>query len=75
MTKSAPEVTPKALELNLRAKDTKYGVGRLIGLVGAKPVAVPEHVRAEAAVMAVEEYKRLKIHEIGHSDSPPCTSG
>lgn len=45
--------------LTLSVKDAKYGFGRLIDLARAKPVVV----------LAVEEYERLKVFEIGHVDS------
>lgn len=44
----------------LTAKDAKYGFGRLIDLARAEPVAVAKHGRPVVAVMAVEEFERLK---------------
>ena len=44
----------------LTAKDAKYGLGRLIDLVRAEPVAVAKHGRPVVVVMAVEEFERLK---------------
>ena len=57
----------------LSAKDAKYGFGRLIDLARAEPVAVAKHGRPVVVVMAVEEYDRLKVLEIGHVDSRPST--
>ena len=45
----------------LSAEDAKYGFGRLIGLARAEPAAVAKHGRPVVAVMAVEEYERLKF--------------
>ena len=59
----------------LSAKDAKYGFGRLIDLARAEPVAVAKHGRPVVVVMAVEEYERLKVFEIGHVDSRPSTGG
>ena len=59
----------------LSAKDAKYGFGRLIDLARAEPVAVAKHGRPVVAVMAVEQYERLKFFETGHVDSPPSTTG
>ena len=59
----------------LSAKDAKYGCGRLIDLAGAEPVAVAKHGRPVVAVMAVEQYERLKFFETGHVDSRPSTTG
>ena len=47
----------------LTAKDAKYGVGRLIDLARAEPVAVTKHGRPVVVVMAVEELERLKALE------------
>jgi len=60
--------------LTLSAKDAKYGFGRLIDLARAEPVAVAKHGRPVLVVMAVEEYERLKVFEIGHVDSRPSTT-
>jgi prevent-host-death family protein len=59
----------------LSAKDAKYGFGRLIDLARAEPVVVAKHGRPVVVVMAVEEYERLKIIEMGHVDSTTSTSG
>ena len=59
----------------LSAKDAKYGFGRLIDLARAEPVTVAKHGRPVVVVMAVEEYERLKVLEIGHVDSRPSTTG
>ena len=59
----------------LSAKDAKYGFGRLIDLARAEPVAVAKHGRPVVAVMAVEQYERLKFFETGHVDSRPSTTG
>jgi prevent-host-death family protein len=61
--------------LTLSAKDAKYGFGRLIDLARAEPVAVAKHGRPVVVVMAVEEYERLNVFEIGHVDSRPSTTG
>ena len=53
---------------------SKYGFGRLIDLARAEPVAVAKHGRPVVVVMAVEEYERLKVFEIGHVDSRPNTT-
>ena len=47
----------------------------MIDLAGAKPVAMPEHLRPVVVMTAVEEYELLKVFEIGHVDSRPSTSG
>ena len=47
----------------LTAKDAKCGVGRLIDLARAEPVAVAKHGRPVVVVMAVEEFERLKALE------------
>jgi prevent-host-death family protein len=59
----------------LSAKDAKYGFGRLIDLARAEPVAVAKHGRPVVVVMAIEEYERLKVIEMGHVDSRPSTNG
>ena len=59
----------------LSAKDAKYGFGRLIDLARAEPVAVAKHGRPVVVVMAVEEYERLRVLDIGHVDSRPGTGG
>lgn len=59
----------------LSAKDAKYGFGRLIDLARAEPVAVAQHGRPVVVVMAVEEYKRLKVLETNHVDSRSSTTG
>ncbi len=59
----------------LSAKDAKYGFGRLIDLARAEPVAVAKHGRPVVVVMAVEEYERLKVFEIGNVHSRPSTTG
>ena len=59
----------------LSAKDAKYDFGRLIDLARAEPVAVAKHGRPVVAVMAVEQYERLKFFEKGHVDSRPSTTG
>jgi prevent-host-death family protein len=60
--------------LTLNAKDAKYGFGRLIDLARAEPVVIAKHGRPVVVVMAVEEYERLKVFEIGHVDSRPSTT-
>jgi prevent-host-death family protein len=59
----------------LTAKDAKYGFGRLIDLARAERAAVAKHGRPVVVVMAVEEYERLKVFDIGHVDSRPRTTG
>ena len=59
----------------LSAKDAKYGFGRLIDLPHAELVAVAKHGRAVVAVMAAEQYERLRFFEKGHVDSRPSTTG
>ena len=59
----------------LSAKDAKYGFGRLIDLARAEPVAVAKHGRPVVAVMAVEQYERLKFFETDHVYSRPGTTG
>ena len=59
----------------LSAKDAKCGLGRLLYLARAEPVAVAKHGRPVVVVMAVEEYERLKVFETGHVDSRPSTTG
>ena len=59
----------------LSAKDAKYGFGRLIDLARAEPVAVAKHGRPVMVVMAVEEYERLKVLDLGHVDSRPSAEG
>ena len=52
----------------LSATDAKYGVGRLVNLAQAEPmavavavaVAVAKHARCVVVVLSVEEYERLK---------------
>lgn len=55
----------------LSAKDAKYGFGRLIDLARAGPVTVAKHGRPVVVVMAVEEYERLRVFEIGKVDGRP----
>ena len=57
------------------SEDAKYGFGRLIDLARAEPVAVAKHGRPVVAVMAVEEYERLKFFKTGHVDSRLSTTG
>ena len=52
----------------LSAKDAKYGFGRLIDMARAEPVLVAKHGRPVVVVMAVEEYERLKVGEVGGED-------
>ena len=59
----------------LSAKDARYGFGRLIDLARAEPVVVAKHGRPVVVVMAIEEYERLKVFELGHVDSRPSASG
>jgi prevent-host-death family protein len=57
-----------------KAKDAKYGFGRLIDLARAEPVVVAKHGQSVVVVMAVEEYERLKVFKMGHVDSRPSKS-
>lgn len=59
----------------LSAKDAKYGFGRLIDLARTEPVVVAKHGRPVVVVMAVEEYERLKVLEMGQVESCSSTSG
>ena len=52
----------------LSAKDAKYGVGRLIDLARAEPVAVAKHGRTVVVVLAIEEYERLKRLDVQHAE-------
>ncbi|MFG1394859.1 type II toxin-antitoxin system Phd/YefM family antitoxin [Xanthobacter agilis] len=52
----------------LSAKDAKYGFGRLIDMARAEPVLVAKHGRPVVVVMAVEEYERLKVGDVGGAD-------
>lgn len=52
----------------LSAKDAKYGFGRLIDMARAEPVLVAKHGRPVVVVMAVEEYERLKVGDVGDED-------
>ena len=49
----------------LTAKDAKYSFGRLIDLARAEPVTVAKHGRPVVVVMAVEEFERLKVLDVG----------
>ncbi len=44
----------------MTAKDAKYGLGWLIDIVRAEPMAITKHGRPVVVVMAVEEFQRLK---------------
>jgi prevent-host-death family protein len=50
---------------SMSAKEAKYGFGRLIDLARAAPVLVAKHGRPAVVVMSVEEYAKLKSHEVG----------
>lgn len=58
----------------LSAKDAKYGFGRLIDMARADPVLVAKHGRPVVVVMAVEEYERLKVRNMGGGDKNLTTS-
>lgn len=49
---------------SMSAKEAKYGFGRLIDLARAAPVLVAKHGRPVVVVMSVEEYAKLKRHEV-----------
>lgn len=49
---------------SMSAKEAKYGFGRLIDLARAAPVLVAKHGRPVVVVMSVEEYEKLKSHEV-----------
>ena len=51
----------------LTAKDAKYSFGRLIDLARAEPVTVAKHGRPVVVVMAVEEFERLKVLDVGRA--------
>ena len=59
----------------LSAKDAKYGFGRLIDLVRAKPIAVTKHGRPVVVVLSVEEYERLKALESASAGKKDKSSG
>lgn len=52
---------------SMSAKEAKYGFGRLIDLARAAPVLVAKHGRPVVVVMSVEEYTKLKSHEVAES--------
>lgn len=45
---------------HLSAKDAKYGFGRLIDLARLEPVIIEKHGRPVVAVLAIEEFERLR---------------
>jgi PHD/YefM family antitoxin component YafN of YafNO toxin-antitoxin module len=47
----------------LRAKDAKYGFGRLIDLARAVPGVIAKHGPAVVVVLALEEFEQLKAME------------
>lgn len=49
---------------SMSAKEAKYGFGRLIDLARAAPVLVAKHGWPVVVVMSVEEYAKLKSHEL-----------
>ncbi|WP_230163707.1 type II toxin-antitoxin system Phd/YefM family antitoxin [Roseomonas sp. CECT 9278] len=49
---------------SMSAKEAKYGFGRLIDLARAAPVLVAKHGRPVVVVMSVEEYTKLKSHDV-----------
>lgn len=59
---------------SMSAKEAKYGFGRLIDLARAAPVLVAKHGRPVVVVMAVEEYEKLKKHELGDHSTKIETS-
>jgi PHD/YefM family antitoxin component YafN of YafNO toxin-antitoxin module len=51
----------------LRAKDAKYGFGRLIDLARAAPLVTTKRGRAMVVVLAVEAFEQLKAMEAATS--------
>ncbi len=50
----------------LSAGDVNYNFGRLIDTARAEPVTVEKDGRPVVVVLAIEEYRRLKIIESEH---------
>lgn len=48
----------------MSAKDAKNGFGLLLDTARAEPVVVEKHGRAVVAVMAIEEFERLKALDV-----------
>jgi len=59
---------------SMSAKEAKYGFGRLIDLARAAPVLVAKHGRPVVVVMSVEEYAKLKRHEVVDDSRKIATS-
>ena len=53
----------------MSARDAKHQFGRLIDTARAEPVVIEKHGRAVVAVVAIEEYERLKAIEAGGAAS------
>ncbi len=50
----------------LSGRDAKYNFGQLIDTARVEPVTFEKHGRPVVAVLAVEEYQRLKVIESDH---------
>jgi prevent-host-death family protein len=48
----------------MSAKDAKNAFGMLIDNARAQPVTIEKHGRPVVVVLSVEEYERLKTHEL-----------
>jgi len=51
----------------MSAREAKHQFGRLIDTARAQPVVIEKHGRPVVAVVAIEEYERLKAIEAGAS--------
>ena len=49
----------------MSAREAKHQFGRLIDTARAQPVVIEKHGRPVVAVVAIEEYERLKAIEAG----------
>lgn len=54
----------------ISAREAKHQFGRLIDMARAKPVVIEKHGRPVVAVMAIEEYERLKTLAARSAISP-----
>lgn len=53
----------------MSAREAKHQFGRLIDTARAQPVVIEKHGRPVVAVVAIEEYERLKAIEAGSAAS------
>ena len=53
----------------MSAREAKHQFGRLIDTARAQPVVIEKHGRPVVAVVAIEEYERLKAIEAGAAAS------